>query len=180
MPLLEATCWAERRCFKWDKDSQTLLVFIIPVHMGRGKFQSSSFDQTSKPYKYLCLLRMHRYRLKYYYDAANNQVKQLFGIAMFLEGESYFSQDLASNPWSPGVLKTSLYKKVVLKRKKKDSMITNERVVRRGRLITRWCSHFHILVDQILWSHVLSLPLQLHTERTAPAQLAEIFFTCSC
>lgn len=66
--------------------------------MGRGKFQSSSFDQTSKPYKYLCLLRMHRYRLKYYYDAANNQVKQLFGIAMFLEGESYFSQDLASNP----------------------------------------------------------------------------------
>ena len=51
---------------------------------------------------------------------ANNQVKQLIKVAVFLEGEGYFSQDLVLTPWSPGVLQTPLYKKgvIVLKREK--------------------------------------------------------------
>lgn len=54
----------------------------------------------------------------------NNQVKQLIKITILLECKGYFSQHLVPTRYSPGVLRTSLYKqsfvqRAVLKRVKK-------------------------------------------------------------
>lgn len=85
-----------------NKESPRTLIFIISVHMREKR----DIPKLPKHWNFIntCAFQENRdVSFSVITTAANNQVKQLIRVTVFLEGNGYFSHYLAPNSWCPGV-----------------------------------------------------------------------------